>query len=255
LEHVTPDLGQQHEPDRHFAGRASFTDWASSQTVDGTEIAWTGESDGNGGRWIALRDERFSDRSIAFYFEVDGSCSGYRVEPYRITEHGATVVAGQLTARLLRSIPFAELEQAARRIARAIATSEANDAGAQLSVIDEAGDVLGVLQIVEGAGPGSAIEVEAQRRTEALGANRSAGGRRPVHDDRFFAEQAQRYERALTSPNPIRTVAAESGYSATAARNHIHEARERDLLTSTTPGRAGGELTSKAIELLRGEQP
>jgi hypothetical protein len=37
-------------------------------------------------------------------------------------------------------------------------------------------------------------------------------------------------------------------------RNYLFKARERSLLTSAGPGRAGGELTDKAKEILDGER-
>jgi hypothetical protein len=64
---------------------------------------------------------------------------------------------------------------------------------------------------------------------------------------------ADRYVKAIeTNPtSPIKQMAAESGvYSESAIRAYVNKARVRGLLTTAPPGRAGGELTDKARDLL-----
>lgn len=51
--------------------------------------------------------------------------------------------------------------------------------------------------------------------------------------------------------SPLRdAVARELGYAPTTVRNKINKARERKLLTEGLPGKAGGELTERALILL-----
>ena len=46
-------------------------------------------------------------------------------------------------------------------------------------------------------------------------------------------------------------MAARHHKSASQVRNLVHACRKRGMLTAAPPGRAGGELTARAIELLR----
>lgn len=51
---------------------------------------------------------------------------------------------------------------------------------------------------------------------------------------------------------PYDRLAEELGISVKSAKNRIYQAREKGLLTSEGQGRAGGQLTSKAREILDG---
>lgn len=79
-------------------------------------------------------------------------------------------------------------------------------------------------------------------------------GRRRQPDE-FYAQVAAAYIRALEagSRSPARDIAEAESYSVSQVNNWIHEARRRELLTSAPPGRAGGELTVRARELLAKE--
>jgi hypothetical protein len=71
-------------------------------------------------------------------------------------------------------------------------------------------------------------------------------------DDRFYARWAAEYADALTrSANPVTELARRHHLSASQVRNLAHACRKRGMLTAAPPGRAGGELTARAIELLR----
>jgi hypothetical protein len=77
---------------------------------------------------------------------------------------------------------------------------------------------------------------------------------RAGRDDHFYAIWAARYaERAAYTPRPIADLAQEHDRPPARLREYIAEARRRGLLTATTPGRSGGQLTDKARALL--EQP
>lgn len=74
-------------------------------------------------------------------------------------------------------------------------------------------------------------------------------GRPPVE----YARVAQRYVQLLNDPKPLESLRAELGLSASQVRNVLYKARHDDLLTRAPKGRAGGELTQKAIDLLEQE--
>lgn len=75
-----------------------------------------------------------------------------------------------------------------------------------------------------------------------------AGGR----PDLPYAAIAACYVAAFSrgEPKPVAAVARELGLGETAVRNYLTKARERQLLTTAEPGRAGGSLTSKSTALL-----
>ena len=71
-------------------------------------------------------------------------------------------------------------------------------------------------------------------------------------DDRFYARWAAEYADALTrSGNPVAELAGRHHLSPSQVRNLVHACRKKDMLTAAPPGRAGGELTARAIELLK----
>jgi hypothetical protein len=77
--------------------------------------------------------------------------------------------------------------------------------------------------------------------------------RRMRRDERFYAEMAAAYAEAVAAGNnrPIDTIADAIGRSRNTVKDVIREARARRLLTETTHGRAGGQLTAKAKKLLK----
>lgn len=126
-----------------------------------------------------------------------------------------------LTARQLRRIPVGELVDAARRYIR-------SDALARLR------------PLLPHDTPGTwAYEFEQAPRP----------GRRG-RGDRFYAEVAALYVRALDRPAPVKQVATWLKYSTSRVRDLLHEARRRGLLTGSPRGRAGGELTQRGRDLL-----
>lgn len=69
--------------------------------------------------------------------------------------------------------------------------------------------------------------------------------------DRYYAVWAAEYVEALTrSVRPVDDLAQRHNLSASQIRNLMHSCRRRGLLTASPPGRAGGELTSRARDLL-----
>lgn len=70
-------------------------------------------------------------------------------------------------------------------------------------------------------------------------------------DDLYYARWAAAYVDALaSSPRPAAALAAAHSLSPSQIRNLIHACRRRGLLTASPPGRPGGELTPRAIQLL-----
>ena len=80
------------------------------------------------------------------------------------------------------------------------------------------------------------------------------GRKRPGRAGRPDAEYlfvAVRYvDLVRTSESPTAALAEELSVSRSAARDLVHEARQRDLLTPTRQGVKGGQLTPKALKLL-----
>lgn len=95
---------------------------------------------------------------------------------------------------------------------------------------------------------------------DAISAPRRPG--RKGRDDRFYATVASAYVGALKrgSRQPVVEAAQALGeatggfYASTYVRDLLHEARRRELLTRPPRGRAGGQLTEKALALLQREE-
>jgi hypothetical protein len=69
--------------------------------------------------------------------------------------------------------------------------------------------------------------------------------------DVFYARLAAQYVELLKSTStPTKDLAKLRNYSDSSTRDLLNQARARGLLTRSAKGRAGGELTEKARELL-----
>lgn len=71
--------------------------------------------------------------------------------------------------------------------------------------------------------------------------------------DRFYAEVANAYVQIAAQPHPVETLAGSMGRPTSHVRQLLNTARERGLLSAAPRGRAGGELTEKALAVLRDE--
>lgn len=70
-----------------------------------------------------------------------------------------------------------------------------------------------------------------------------------------YARAAEVYVALVESgPRPIARMAQTLSVSTSQARNLVSKARDKGLLSVTGQGRAGGELTQKAIELLEAQR-
>jgi len=75
-------------------------------------------------------------------------------------------------------------------------------------------------------------------------------------DARAYAEVAALYVEKLPAgaKTAVKDLAGELGYSPSQVRNVLYAARRRGLLTPAEPGKAGGRLTGKALDLLRHDE-
>jgi hypothetical protein len=79
--------------------------------------------------------------------------------------------------------------------------------------------------------------------------------KRGARDDAYYAGWAAHYVRlAGASSAPVSELAEKFGVTRDRVRNVLHLARQRGLLTRGTHGRAGGELTDKALAALEREK-
>jgi hypothetical protein len=243
--------------------RQTLTDWAANTRPELIERAWSTGIDDHGGSWLGVRHPDFPTMCFGFYFEADGVASRFIIEPFRLVPDGVwrgvttglTGVGVQLTRRLLREVPFGELERAAREFARQQVEMGLRRAGEVVTFLDVAGGVIGQQPLEEGGGPGGTLETAWRRRLNDLNeapATRSVrGGRPPLYTDSAYALMAYRYAMAIIhGQNPIDAVAKDFYVSHSQARNLISTARKKGMLTATVPGRAGGQLTPSAAELL-----
>jgi hypothetical protein len=95
--------------------------------------------------------------------------------------------------------------------------------------------------------------VVALRLGDRWGATVKAKPGRQGRPDLFYAVAALDYVRALEvePATPVRYLVDEGKGTADEVRARLRRARERDLLTTAPRGRPGGELTDKALDLLR----
>jgi hypothetical protein len=145
--------------------------------------------------------------------EITATDAGLQIDRLTIEPWGDVAPPGGITTRMLRQVRTGAIIASCRAAARAIGA------------------------IVPDAAPDLSVSERVGRR-----------GR----DDRFYARWAAEYADALTrSPNPVAEMAARHHLSASQVRNLVHACRKKDMLTAAPPGRAGGELTARAIELLK----
>ncbi len=75
---------------------------------------------------------------------------------------------------------------------------------------------------------------------------------RAGRDDRHYAELAEAYvDLSSTSRRPVADLAKMMRFDPVTVRDKLAEARKRGLLASFGPGRSGGRLTAKAMDLLQ----
>jgi hypothetical protein len=156
------------------------------------------------------------------------------------------------------ALPSRSIAQRRREFVEAM-----DDRRTALEIPDDAAPVTARLmrELPIGAVQGKAIEsfralAGSMSRNErdaawAKGLERRPGRRgRP---DREYAEIAALYVDTIGSGTEALDVAKKLGYSAEQVKGFLYQARRRGLLTwAPSKGKAGGQLTPKAIELLKG---
>ena len=108
------------------------------------------------------------------------------------------------------------------------------------------------------SGPSAAVTDEwiAQFRPLAESLDKQAdriGEKRKRRNDLFYAKAARVYV-SLQGRNRTEQLADDYTISRSTARGWVSIARDRGLLSGAPKGRAGGELTQKAVELLEQEE-
>jgi hypothetical protein len=141
----------------------------------------------------------------------------------------AHVPRGGITARLLRRIPFNRIREVVERCVK-FAVKEYGSAIVGLPFSDW---------------KGKTIPEETRRRG------------RPGWPDHFYARLARRYATLVRKgrANPVAELSKALHIPHPQIRDAIKRAREKGFLTEGLPGRAGGELTPKASELLDARKP
>jgi hypothetical protein len=136
-----------------------------------------------------------------------------------------------ISARLLREIPFGEIERSARASLRwELAVRHHHEAPHIRATLNDGG----------------------ARLRDSLTRNPRPGRR--GRSDASYASLAAAYVERLESRAPVADLAAAWDYSDSRVRNLLHEARRRGLLTRPAPGKSGGQLTKKAIDLLQNNE-
>ena len=229
-------------------------EWVKSNPERVPRHVWhSPEPDDIGGLWFVVTLPGFPGWQFGAYFDRFNSFAGFRMSPFNEGHRLATVPTpnGGITTRALRKVPLGAVERQARQYMRELALGNLDDAKAQLTITDT--DVTIVQPLYRGGGAGSAWAIAAQAAVDAAAIEIVRTGQRGT-DDLVYAKAAALYVTLLTKPKPIERMAETMICSISQARNLVAKARDRDLLTRVGQGRVGGELTAKAIDLLKGNQ-
>jgi hypothetical protein len=163
---------------------------------------------------------------------------------------GKPVPGGGLSTRFLRAIRLGEhLAQISSRLKQGLV--EGRPVEDRTTVIEAGPGHTGGIRVDESPADFLREAAEQLGMTEPPSERKRRG--RPGRSDYDYARLASKYVDAIArgSRYPVKDLAKSESYSASHVRDAIHTARERGLLTRTAAkGRAGGELTKKAIAVL-----
>lgn len=165
---------------------------------------------------LHTRHEKDPDWAITAFFEVQSGgavLSGLLVRPA-----GGWSPPGGLTSDIVRGINLSTLRKRSLRRVRYLETPPY-------------------------------LGVDLVSHSDRRPGERKRPGRRG-RTDLDYARLASRYVDLLDDPTPIKLMASQDDLSEITIRGLLYEARKRGLLTSATPGQAGGKLTDKAVRLL-----
>lgn len=156
------------------------------------------------------------------------------------------VRAGGITARRIREVPWLQVERGARYFAKLAAAFDLADATATAQFLNDDGQVIEEQRLHP-----EKDSIEAARRLRAF---------RDTPADRTITRANERSELDLariartyaneSTGRPVAAVATAQSISESAARNVVSRARQRGLLSAGQRGRASGQLTDKARQLL-----
>ena len=174
----------------------------------------------------------------------------------RLVEFSVRAKPGaRLTARGLRRAPLGEMERAVRSEAHELALRELDLHASPGGIARRSREPVSYRPSEE------EVASVVERRALAIAAFRMANdfAERPRpgsagRGDTHYAAVAASYVALLDAgdPRPVAALADQLHLSVTTVRNLLYKARERGLLTSAGRGRAGGQLTDKAKEMLSG---
>ncbi len=206
---------------------------------------------------VALSHHAFEDVEFVLTFTGDAELAGFAVLPRRDRPDGvgeqldwrreekgvvgpARFPAGSptITRRLLRDVPLGALEDYGRRMIR-------HQAGKNKML-----DAFAVMAIGFRERAGEDV-TDARSRLRAWQEMPLRPGARGT-PDAYYADLAAAYVELCEggSNNPNVELGNTLHLSSQTITNQVGEARRRGMLTRAGPGRAGGELTPKAIALL-----
>ena len=202
-------------------------------------------------------------------FDAAGRMVGFAVQAPRswewnADEVGRVVPPGGLTARMVHSLSVGAIETAARRVLRRRRAELVDDAVAVVQFVDAAGEVVSRTPLPRNGGIGSDLHQWAVDHLAAAGSGQRARVRTSAFTDEELARYAQLYSDCVEAErsqrgggSPMVRFSEHLGTSRERAQTLRRLAVRRGLLTappnnSTGPrgGRAGGELTAKALAIL-----
>lgn len=163
----------------------------------------------------------------------------------RLVELQARADAGtSLSARQLRAAPIGAMERAVRR-----------EVGGFGDLVSELAGVFRDLADRFGMNEAAGMATDWEQWSRSLDDFRDRPRTGPAgRSDKSYAVLAALYIQFIDGgeARPVRAVASRLGMSEKTVQNHLYKAREKGFLTSRGRGRAGGQLTDKAKEILRG---
>ncbi len=207
-------------------------------------------------------------RCVVLNVLSSGLLSGCRVT-VEFSEDLATMTAvalsvsgtGGVTTKHLRALSAPEVEAAARKALVPTAEVDAYLAGHEATMLNDPSEAFippsmrrgggRPIALVPGGGPGSEVERVAKARLNRVRGRRTGKGGRPELDDLSLAQFARDYVKWL--PRPIERLRVKYELTSRDGVTYRHgQAVIRGFLTAApSPGKAGGLLTPKALELLR----
>ena len=195
------------------------------------------------GRYRVVLDERlaapYGGWNVTAAFVTNATMNDAKLVRL-VVRHDDGDDAPQMTARLLRAIRPERLRLRATAETAMTRIRELTKPGATAREQRQALERKQPLGSI-----GQALQSRSAKRT----------GRPAQHSDADLARLAQRYLELVAAKDdaPVKTLAAELGYSASTVRGRLNTARsrERGLLESEGQGKPGGKLSAKARSAIR----